>query len=100
MEALRSRLRTVTDSARCFLATQHQQVVESVLQLFPDNVRAHAEQSAEAVEPELIAPIVDLEDGAAVLDDGHAAKQPDWTYDDEYSGQSPADRVDAATPTL
>jgi NADH:ubiquinone oxidoreductase subunit F (NADH-binding) len=100
MEALRSRLRTVTDSARCFLATQHQQVVESVLQLFPDNVRAHAEQSADAVEPELIAPIVDLEDGAAVLDDGHAAKQPDWTYDDEYSGQSPADRVDAATPTL
>ena len=100
MDALRSRLSTVTDSARCYLATQHQAVVESVLRLFPDNVQAHQDQSAEAVVPELIVPIVDLEGEAATLDEDHADKQPDWTHDEEYSGQSPADRVDATEPTL
>jgi NADH:ubiquinone oxidoreductase subunit F (NADH-binding) len=100
LDALRLRLSTVTDSARCYLATQHQAVVESVLRLFPDSVRAHADQSAPAVTPELIVPILDLEGGTATLDEDHAGKQPDWTHDDEYSGQSPADKVDATEPTL
>jgi NADH-quinone oxidoreductase subunit F len=100
LEALTSRLTTVTDSARCYLATQHQRVVESVLRLFPDSVRAHAEMEAPALEPALIVPIVDLDGDAATLDEDHAGKQPDWTHDEEYSGQSPADRTDATTPTL
>ncbi len=100
LDALRASLSTVTDSARCFLATQHQQVVESVLRLFPDTVRAHLDQTAPAVVPELIVPIVDLEGETATLDEEHAGKQPDWTHDEEYSGQSPADRVDASTPPL
>ena len=105
MDALRSRLSTVADSARCYLATQHQVVVESVLRLFPDNVSAHQDQSAEAVVPELIVPILDLggddlEGESATLDEAHADKQPDWTDDEEYSGQSPADKVDATEPTL
>jgi NADH-quinone oxidoreductase subunit F len=105
MDALRSRLSTVTDSARCYLATQHQVVVESVLRLYPDNVSAHQDQSAEAVVPELIVPILDLggddlQGESATLDEGHADKQPDWTDDEEYSGQSPADKVDATEPTL
>ena len=100
LDALRDRLSTVTDSARCYLATQHQRVVESVLRLFPDSVSGHADGSAGAVEPELIVPILDLEGQAAVLDEAHDGKQPDWTFDEEYSGQSPADRVDATEPRL
>jgi hypothetical protein len=40
-----------------------------------------------------VAELVGIEDGSAVLDSGHRDKQPDWTYDEEYSGQSPADRL-------
>ena len=99
--ALRSRLGTVTDSARCYLATQHQVVVESLLRLFPDAVQAHADGQVEAVEPALIVPIVNIEGDIALLDEDHATKQPDWTHDlGEFSGQSPADRSDASTPNL
>ncbi len=98
LDVLTERLGTVTDESRCFLATQHQVVVESVLRLFPEQVRAHAEQRAPAVDPELIVPILDLEADAALLDEHHADKQPDWTYDATYSGQSPADKVDVADP--
>jgi NADH:ubiquinone oxidoreductase subunit F (NADH-binding) len=90
---IEDRVRTVADSARCSLATQHQLVVDSLLRLFPDAVAAHAE-GAPAAEPELIAPIVDIVDGRAVLDEKHAAKQPDWTFDAVTSGQAPADRLD------
>ncbi len=100
LDALRSKLTTVADSARCYLATQHQRVVESVLRLFPESVQGHADLSVPAVEPALIVPIVDLEGEAATLDEDHATKQPDWTHDEEYSGQSPADKVDATEPTL
>jgi len=91
---LGDRVTTVADEARCFLAHQHQRVVDSVLRLFPDQVRAHANAEAPAVEPELIAPIIDLDGDLAVLDDSQADKQPDWTDDPGYSGQSPADRVE------
>jgi len=85
--------RTVADEARCYLATQHQRVVGSLLSLFPGALRAHLE-GARAVDPMLIAPIVDIRGGRARLDERHPAKQPDWTFDETYSGQSPADRLD------
>jgi NADH-quinone oxidoreductase subunit F len=88
-------LRTVADEARCFLAHQHQRVVQSVLSLFPDEVRAHATGGAPAAEVDLVAPILDIVGDRVVLDERHLDKQPDWTYDEPYSGQSPADRVDA-----
>ena len=92
------RTRTVSDEARCFLAHQHERVLTSVLQLFPDHLRRHVQDSAEgagaAVEPMLIAPIVDIVDDRAVLDDSVWRKQPDWTYGDTDSGKSPADLVD------
>ncbi|MGQ0521093.1 MAG: NADH-ubiquinone oxidoreductase-F iron-sulfur binding region domain-containing protein [Actinomycetota bacterium] len=87
-------LRTVADEARCFLAHQHQRVVQSVLALFPDEVRAHVTGEVPAAGVELVAAIVDIAGDRAVLDEGHAAKQPDWTYDGTDSGQAPADRVD------
>ncbi|MGH9151608.1 MAG: NADH-ubiquinone oxidoreductase-F iron-sulfur binding region domain-containing protein, partial [Acidimicrobiales bacterium] len=94
LQAVQDHLATVADEARCFLAHQHQRVVGSVLALFPDEVRAHVAGGAPAAPDELVAPIVDIADGVAVLDARHAGKQPDWTYADTYSGQSPADRVD------
>ncbi|CAN5143529.1 hypothetical protein BH24ACT1_BH24ACT1_01660 [soil metagenome] len=91
---IEDKLATVADSARCYLATQHQRVVESVLALFPDQVRAHAAREVGEAAPELIAAILDLEDERAVLDERHRDKQPDWTFDEVDSGQAPADRID------
>jgi hypothetical protein len=85
---------TVADSARCNLAMQQQLVIGSVLQSFPDAVRAHIDGRRGPVEPYLIAPIVDIVDNRAVLDVEHAGKQPDWTYDATWSGKTPADRID------
>jgi hypothetical protein len=91
---MRTRLALVTEGARCNLATQQQVVVGSVLERFPEVVAAHAEGDARSVEPQLVAPIVDLVDGRAVLDDAQRTKQPDWTHDAVDSGQWPADRLD------
>jgi hypothetical protein len=94
LEALDELLERVTDSARCNLAYQQHDVVDSVLELFLDQFQDHVVEKRGPVEPELIVPIVDIVDGRAVLDEHQAGKQPDWTYDEEYSGKSPADRLD------
>jgi NADH-quinone oxidoreductase subunit F len=94
---LEKRLGTVADNARCNLALQHQLVVQSMRRLFPDAERPRASDSASAVEPELIAPIVDIEDGRAVLDERQRLKQPDWSFDDVDSGKWPATRLERRT---
>jgi hypothetical protein len=92
---IRKRVATVTDGARCFLASQQQVVVGSVLERFPADIAAHLDgRRAAPVEPMLIAELVDIEGGTAVIDEHFAAKQPDWTFDAEDSGQAPADRLD------
>jgi len=89
---LDKRIGTVADSARCNLATQHQLVVGDIRRLFPDAAAAHTHAAVHPVEPELIAAIVDIEDGHAVLDEREREKQPDWSYDAVYSGKWPATR--------
>jgi NADH:ubiquinone oxidoreductase subunit F (NADH-binding) len=89
---LEERLETVADSARCNLASQQQVVVGSVLALFPDVVEAHHAGGRAPVLPVPILPIRDIVDGRAVLDDHQLGKQPDWSYGEEWSGASPADR--------
>jgi NADH:ubiquinone oxidoreductase subunit F (NADH-binding) len=93
-DRLRTCLSTVVEGARCYLATQHQQVVTSILELDPDRFAAHDTGLADPVEPMLIAPIVEFTDEAVELDVRQAAKQPDWSFDEVDSGQSPADRID------
>ena len=93
LETIAGRLRTVTDGARCALATQQQVVVESALRLFPESFEAHAHGGAPAAGAELIAELVDIADGVAVVDAHHSDKQPDWSYDAVDSGQAPADRL-------
>ena len=92
LQTIRHRAGTVGDRARCYLALQHQAVASSVLERFGDDVRAQVDGSAPAVVPELVAELVDITDGRATLDEHHREKQPDWTFDEEYSGKSPADR--------
>ena len=93
-ERLHACLDTVVEGARCYLATQHQRVVQSILELAPDWFAAHDTATLDPVEPALIAPIVDLSAGTAELDHRHATKQPDWSYGDLDSGKSPADLID------
>ena len=94
LEPLAERSATVADGARCTLAQQQQVIVQSLLELFPDALEQHFEGRGPASEPYLIAPIVDIVDGRAVLDERHAQRQPDWTYDETDSGKWPAARID------
>jgi hypothetical protein len=93
-EELASRVSTVGDEARCALAGQQQRVIGSLLSLFPDAVQAHLEDAAVPDDTMLVAALVDIKDGRAILDERHRDKQPDWTFGETYSGQSPADRLD------
>jgi NADH-quinone oxidoreductase subunit F len=92
LATIEKRVDTVIQGARCYLATQHQTVLASLLERFPDDVRAHLDGTAEAVEPELIAELVDIAGDRASWDERHREKQPDWSYDAEPSGKVPAER--------
>jgi len=97
LEAVRAHLATVTEGARCALAGQQQLVLGSILDLFPDAVRHRLEDGAEAAMPVPVAPIADIRDGRAVLDDRQFAKQPDWSQETTWSGAWPAQEL-ADTP--
>jgi NADH-quinone oxidoreductase subunit F len=92
VERIRDLATTVTDGARCYLATQHQTVVASLLSRYDGAVQAHLRGRADATDPAVVAELVAISDGAAVIDERHAAKQPDWSYAAVDSGQSPAER--------
>jgi NADH-quinone oxidoreductase subunit F len=92
--AIKSRVKTVADGARCYLASQHQVVVGSILDRFPGEFEDHVGKRAEPAEPPLIAELRDIQGDEAVLDERHRQKQFDWSYDAEDSGQAPADRFD------
>jgi NADH:ubiquinone oxidoreductase subunit F (NADH-binding) len=89
---LHKRIDSVADRARCSLATQQQVLAQSVLDHYRDAIDEHLQGRAAATEPYLIAELVDIVDGAALLDARHRDKQPDWTYDAVDSGQLPAER--------
>ena len=81
------------ERARCALATQHQDVVTSIIQRFGTDLEAHVDRYGEgAVEPVLIAELLDIEGDEAVVDAHHLEKQPDWSFGDAYSGKVPAER--------
>jgi NADH-quinone oxidoreductase subunit F len=81
MASLRRHLAGVTDAARCFLPTQAQVLVASLLDRFPEDLAerlAGGRGDAEAPLPR----IVDLRDGVLELAGGPPFKQPDWTLAD------------------
>ena len=51
---INARLRTVTDANRCYLGTEEQNVVSSILRAFPDAFAARLEGSAGALRPALV----------------------------------------------
>ena len=91
-----SHLVTVTDEARCFLAHQQQRVINSIMQLYEVPIAEHITKARPEVDPEVIAPIADLDGDRFTLAEEHLGKQPDWSYDEVDSGQYPAQRIDQA----
>ncbi|MCC5950612.1 MAG: hypothetical protein JJU45_00805 [Acidimicrobiia bacterium] len=82
IDTVAARLRSVTDANRCYLGTQEQQVVASLLATFPDDVdRVLAGDPGDPVPP--VAPITDITDGTALRDERQANKRPDWTYGEQ-----------------
>ena len=74
-------LETVTDGARCFLATEERQVVASVLRAFAGEFAEHIElRRCPRPRPLPLAKIDDLGGGRVVYDNRQYLKQPDWTY--------------------
>lgn len=69
-----ARLGNAPDAARCFLPTQEQRVVAS---LVPDMRDARMRAPERGL---LVTKLVDLVDGRFVLDRAQARKRPDWTY--------------------
>lgn len=58
-------------------------------------MKAHLTGDVPEAEPELVAAMVEFGgDGRAVIYEQQRAKQPDWSFDEEDSGQPPADRLD------
>ncbi len=78
-----ARLSNVTDANRCFLGTEEQRVIRSILRAFPEEFAAHLEGDCPNPRTDLIAPkIVDLAGGVVTYDTRHLRKRPDWTYED------------------
>ena len=78
---INSRLRTVTDANRCYLGTEEQNVVSSILRAFPEAFAARLEGTAGALRPAVVPLVKDIaDDGTVTYDERHLRKQPDWTY--------------------
>lgn len=91
MDDLARRFDTVDDGARCALAGQQSTAVASLLALGRTSVQGHMARSVDRTAPYLIAPLLDLVEGRAVVDGSYADKQPDWSYADADSGSVPAE---------
>lgn len=89
---LGERASRVTDGARCNLAFQQQEVVASLLARFDAPALAPAPTGDGGGVP-LVAPITDIVDGRARLEQDQADKQPDWTVGGADSGSYPAERL-------
>jgi len=74
-------LTRVTDANRCYLVTEVQRLVSSVLREFPEDFADHLE-GRHILERDVVVPkVVELDaDGAVVYDERHRLKLPDWTY--------------------
>jgi NADH:ubiquinone oxidoreductase subunit F (NADH-binding) len=76
VEVLRDRMPTVADGARCSIGVQHEAVVRGLLEHFSDALAAHVDGRAAPAEPMVI---------------GEEGKQPDWRFEEEWTGETPVD---------
>jgi len=86
-------LSTVADGARCNLAMQQQTVIGSIRRAYPAAFPARLQSDGEPIERVLVAELVTLEGNRADADPTFEQKQPDWTYDETDSGQTPVERL-------
>ena len=81
LDAITGWLGHVTDGSRCYLATEEQIVVSSVLHAFPEEFAEHLALGRCPRPRRLPIPkLIDLDGGRAVYDESFWHKQPDWTY--------------------
>jgi NADH:ubiquinone oxidoreductase subunit F (NADH-binding) len=92
------RIETVADRSRCFLATQQQVVLASIVEHFPEEMADHLSGQTPPAEPVLIAELLDIRDGKAFVDERHRRKQPDWSYNRRDSGSVPVELYANAVP--
>jgi NADH-quinone oxidoreductase subunit F len=79
---LETLLRFVTDANRCFLGTEEQIAVSSILRTFPADITEFLERRAHDVRLVNIPLIKDISaDGTVRYDLDHSRKRPDWTYE-------------------
>lgn len=72
------RMQTVTDASRCYLPSQEQILIASILNRFPDDL---ARRFIDHGDPNVVLPkLIDLVDDTAVIDETHNRKRSDWTY--------------------
>jgi NADH:ubiquinone oxidoreductase subunit F (NADH-binding) len=92
LETIERRIGTVDYGARCYLGSQQAIVLASIHERFRPEFGAHLTGGLPPAEPVLIAELLDIRDGKAVIDERHRRKQPDWSYGRTSSGAAPADR--------
>jgi NADH-quinone oxidoreductase subunit F len=81
LSVINSRLRTVTDANRCYLGTEEQNVVSSILRAFPEAFAARLEGTGGSLRPAVVPLVRDIAaDGTVTYDERHLRKQLDWTY--------------------
>lgn len=85
------RVGTVAYGARCFLGSQQEIVLASILEEFGKEFQAHIDGELPPAKPVLIAELKAIEDGKAILDERHEFKQPDWSFSTDYSGHVPVE---------
>jgi NADH-quinone oxidoreductase subunit F len=90
LDIVSARLRTVTDANRCYLGTEEQLLVSSILETFPADFADHLDGFCRLPSRTHLVPKVDdIADGVVVYDERQARKRPDWTYaDDDRPGGS------------
>jgi len=76
LAVLDARLSSVTDGARCYLPSQEQRVIRSLLPDLRDPAAAEGTMRRDL----LVAELHHLEGERFVLDERHAHKRPDWTF--------------------
>jgi NADH:ubiquinone oxidoreductase subunit F (NADH-binding) len=76
IEAIGARLLTVTDANRCHLAVQEQELISSILRLFPEDVVSALENGGITGRGLDVPKLVELDE----IDPRQHAKRADWTY--------------------
>ena len=77
-----ARLTEVTDANRCYLGTEEQIMIRSILRSFPQEFAAHLEGDCPTPRSDLVVPLIaDLADGVVTYDERQPRKRPDWTYE-------------------